>query len=135
MNALLHHSAGSAALCALLGWCLSAGISFADNTNIPPVNSPQKPVAVSPQKSESVESPVTRPNESTPSTTKSYPEETGFNISGEGLTEKSSAVEGGGVQVDLEGRFRSPRTATIGPDGKVHIGHEPYGKITGKPKE
>jgi hypothetical protein len=106
-------------------WCLTVGVSFADNTNTPPAKGSQKALAVNPQKNQAVKS-------SAPSTTKSYPEETGFNISGEGLTEKPSTVEGGGVELDLQGRFRSPRTATIGPDGKVHIGHEPHDKITGK---
>lgn len=105
-------------------WCLTVGASLADNTNTPPAKGSQKALAVDPQKK--------APVESVPSTTESYPEETGFNISSEGLTETPSSVEGGGVQVDLQGRFRSPRTATIGPDGKVRIGHEPHHKITGK---
>ncbi len=41
-------------------------------------------------------------------------------FSSEGLTE--FAVPGGGVAVDLEGRFKHYLVAHTGPDGKLHVG-------------
>ena len=119
--------------------CLTAGASFADNANLRPAQeNSQETSAEKPQQIEaakaSVEASSVQPNESASNTAKSYPEETAFITSGEGLTEASSTVEDGGVLVDLEGRFRSPRTAVIGADGKVQLGHEPHDKITGKGK-
>jgi hypothetical protein len=32
-------------------------------------------------------------------------------------------VPGGGVKLDLQGRFHSPLAATIGPDGKLKMQH------------
>ena len=48
----------------------------------------------------------------------------------EGLVSVPSTVPGGGVTVDLQGRFRSPLIATVGPDGKVRMQHlgEPVGQ-------
>jgi hypothetical protein len=48
-----------------------------------------------------------------------------FSTSHEGLVETSSPGPGGGVMVDLEGRFRSPLTATVGTDGKLKMYHRP----------
>ena len=42
----------------------------------------------------------------------------------QGLEEKPSPVPGGGTMVDLEGRFRSPLTATIDSNGKTKIEHQ-----------
>lgn len=47
-----------------------------------------------------------------------------FNTSSQGLTKRSSKVPGGGEWVDLEGRFRSPLTLTISPDGEKTIHHQ-----------
>ncbi|MCI5141425.1 MAG: hypothetical protein D3909_06810, partial [Candidatus Electrothrix sp. ATG1] len=104
---------------------LTAGASFADNTNPLPVQKDsqkdsQKILETEPQKIEAAEASSVQNDEPVSSTTKSYPEETAFITSTEGLTEKLSTVKGGGVLLDLEGRFRTPRTATIGADGKVH---------------
>ena len=46
-----------------------------------------------------------------------------FSRSSSGLVETRG--RGGGVMVDLQGRFKSPLVATVGPDGTVHIGHDP----------
>jgi hypothetical protein len=43
--------------------------------------------------------------------------------SGVGLVEVPSPTPGGGVKVDLQGRFQSPLVGTVGPDGKVRIEH------------
>jgi hypothetical protein len=48
-----------------------------------------------------------------------------FSTSDEGLVAVPSPVPGGGVMVDLQGRFRSPLTATVGADGKVRMQHVP----------
>lgn len=39
------------------------------------------------------------------------------------LEQIPSSLPGGGVMVDLKGRFQSPLMATIGPDGKVRTFH------------
>ena len=44
-----------------------------------------------------------------------------FSRSSSGLVETRG--RGGGVMVDLQGRFKSPLVATVAPDGTVHIGH------------
>ncbi len=48
-----------------------------------------------------------------------------FSTSHEGLVEVPSPVPGGGVMLDLKGRFRSPLTATLSADGKVTMAHVP----------
>jgi hypothetical protein len=40
-----------------------------------------------------------------------------------GLVEVPSSMPGGGVKVDLLGRFQSPLISTIGPDGAAHMHH------------
>jgi len=42
-----------------------------------------------------------------------------LSTSAEGLVEEPSPVEGGGVMVDLRGRFRSAMVAVVDEDGKV----------------
>jgi hypothetical protein len=44
----------------------------------------------------------------------------------EGLTEKPGTEPGGGVMLDLKGRFRSPLIGTIDETGKLRIQH--YGE-------
>ena len=39
------------------------------------------------------------------------------------LEQITSSLPGGGVMLDLKGRFQSPLMATIGPDGKVRTFH------------
>ena len=48
--------------------------------------------------------------------TAAIPPNPAFSTSHQGLVEQ--AAPGGGVMVDLQGRFRSAATATTGPDGK-----------------
>ena len=50
-------------------------------------------------------------------------EQNAMSTSHEGLVQVPSAVPGGGVKVDLQGRFQSPLVGTIGPDGKVRVEH------------
>ena len=46
-----------------------------------------------------------------------------LSTSHEGLTEQPSALPGGGVKVDLQGRFQSPFVATVDANGKLKIQH------------
>ena len=46
-----------------------------------------------------------------------------FSTSHEGLVEMPSSEPGGGVKLDLQGRFQSPLIGTINADGKVKIQH------------
>jgi hypothetical protein len=51
-------------------------------------------------------------------------ESNAFSTSHQGLVEAPSTVPGGGFKLDLQGRFQSPLTATVGPDGKVTTQHQ-----------
>jgi hypothetical protein len=51
-----------------------------------------------------------------------------LSTSHQGLVEVPSPVPGGGVKVDLQGRFQSPLVVTIDPEGKIktqHLGEPP----------
>jgi hypothetical protein len=52
----------------------------------------------------------------------------------QGLVEVPSPVPGGGVEVDLQGRFQSPLIGTIDADGKLrmHHLHETVGSVDPK---
>jgi hypothetical protein len=50
-------------------------------------------------------------------------EQAAASTSHQGLVEVPSTAPGGGVKIDLQGRFRSPLVATIGPDGKTRTFH------------
>jgi hypothetical protein len=50
-------------------------------------------------------------------------ERNAFSTSHQGLVEMPSSVPGGGVKLDLQGRFQSPLVVTIDPDGKFKIQH------------
>jgi hypothetical protein len=41
-----------------------------------------------------------------------------------GLVERPSPTPGGGIMLDLQGRFQHPLVGTVGPDGKVRIEHQ-----------
>jgi hypothetical protein len=51
-------------------------------------------------------------------------ERNAFSTSHEGLVEVPNTVPGGGFKLDLQGRFQSPLTVTVGPDGKVTMQHQ-----------
>jgi hypothetical protein len=50
-------------------------------------------------------------------------EQNALSTSHEGLVQVPSTVPGGGVKLDLQGRFQSPLIATVGEDGKVRMQH------------
>ena len=58
------------------------------------------------------------------------PADPAFSTSHAGLVEQPAP--GGGVMIDLQGRFRSAATATVGPDGKAHPDCVPPGTAAGK---
>ncbi len=57
--------------------------------------------------------------------TEAVPPSAAFSTSDEGLVETLSPEPGGGVMVDLEGRFQSPLTITRDSDGNITIEHAP----------
>jgi hypothetical protein len=59
------------------------------------------------------------------------PPDEALSTSSEGLVETLSPAPGGGVMVDLQGRFRSPLIATRDAEGKVTIRHLPSGPSPG----
>ena len=50
-------------------------------------------------------------------------ERNAFSTSHQGLSEEQNPIPGGGVRLNLQGRFQSPLTVTVGPDGKVTMQH------------
>jgi hypothetical protein len=62
----------------------------------------------------------------------SLPPDDALSTSSEGLVETPSPVPGGGVKLDLQGRFRSPLIATRDAKGKVTIQHLPSGSSAGR---
>ena len=61
----------------------------------------------------------------------SVPPDDALSTSSEGLVETPSPVPGGGVMIDLQGRFRSPLIATQDAEGKITIQHLPSGPSAG----
>lgn len=55
-----------------------------------------------------------------------------LSTSQEGLEQVFSPVPGGGVMVDLKGRFRQVMKATIGPDGRARVYCEPSTAAAGE---
>lgn len=64
-----------------------------------------------------------QPPANQPSMTLSPAEQNAFSRSGQGLVQVPNAGPGGGVKLDLQGRFQSPLIATVGPDGRVQMKH------------
>ena len=50
-------------------------------------------------------------------------EQNAFSRSSQGLVEVPNSGPAGGMKVNLQGRFKSPLVATVGPDGKAQIKH------------
>lgn len=46
-----------------------------------------------------------------------------FSTSHDGLTQRPSAIAGGGVLIDLQGRFHTPLVGTVGASGTITIRH------------
>ena len=58
------------------------------------------------------------------------PPDPAFSTSHQGLVEKPAP--GGGMMIDLQGRFRSAATARLGTDDKPHVGCVPPGTAAAK---
>lgn len=58
-----------------------------------------------------------------------------LSTSHEGLIQVPSTVPGGGVEIDLQGRFQSPLIATIDADGKLRMQHLHTMPTSGDPHE
>jgi hypothetical protein len=58
-----------------------------------------------------------------------------LSTSSEGLEATPSPVPGGGVMIDLKGRFRTPSTATRDAEGKLTIEHQRKPSDSGEKKE
>ncbi len=86
-------------------------------------------VYIDPNTGEILEPPAGAPAAETPESL-----EKAFNTSSEGLVETPSPVPGGGIILDLQGRFRSPLVATQGADGKISIEHMPVVPGSGEKK-
>lgn len=56
-------------------------------------------------------------------------EASAFRSSVDNMEEKSSPVHGGGMMIDLKGRFQSPITVTIEGKGKTKIKHQTNDKM------
>lgn len=84
-------------------------------------------VYIDPQTRQFVEPPTDQPVAPTPPPA-------AVSTSAEGLVETPNPEPGGGVMMDLKGRFRSPVTATVGPDGKARIQHGPCDPVSDSKK-
>ena len=69
---------------------------------------------------------VSPPKQETPASSESI-QPSAFSISHETMEEESSPVPGGGVMIDLKGRFQSPVSATVEGNGKTTIEHPANG--------
>ncbi|MDX2451625.1 hypothetical protein [Desulfosarcina sp.] len=71
---------------------------------------------------------VSPPEQETPAASESI-QPSAFSISAETMEEASSPVPGGGMMIDLKGRFQSPIAATVEGKGKTMIEHPANGKM------
>lgn len=71
---------------------------------------------------------VSTPEHETPAASESI-QPSAFSIRSETMEEESSPVPGGGVMIDLKGRFKSPVRATIEASGKTTIEHPASGRM------
>ncbi len=71
---------------------------------------------------------VSLPEQETPVSSESI-QPPAFSTSDETMEEASSPVPGGGVMIDLKGRFKSPVSATVEENGKTTIEHPANGRM------
>jgi len=113
-------------LVALGGFALAAAPVFSGESQpaAVPGGAPGMVIHVDPQTGAILKEPApgTVPLQLSPQLTNS------LSTSHQGLVETPSSVPGGGVKVDLQGRFQNPLIVTIDADGKVkmhHLGETP----------
>ena len=70
---------------------------------------------------------VSPPEQETPAASESI-QPSAFSISAETMEEAPSPVPGGGVMIDLKGRFQSPVSASIQGNGETTIEHPAGGR-------
>ena len=71
---------------------------------------------------------VNPPEQETPAASESI-QPSALSISAETMEEESSPVPGGGVMIDLKGRFQSPVSATVEGNGETTIEHPANGRM------
>ena len=71
---------------------------------------------------------VNPPEQETPAASESI-QPSALSISAETMEESSSPVPGGGVMIDLKGRFQSPVSATVERNGETTIEHPASGRM------
>ena len=71
---------------------------------------------------------VNSPEQETPAASESI-QPSALSISAETMEEASSPVPGGGVMIDLNGRFQSPVSATVEGNGETTIEHPASGEM------
>lgn len=71
---------------------------------------------------------VSPPEQETPAASRSV-QPSAFSISPETMEEASSPVPGGGVMIDLKGRFQNPVSATVEGNGTTTIEHPANGRM------
>jgi hypothetical protein len=71
---------------------------------------------------------VNPPEQETPAASESI-QPSALSISAETMEEASSPVPGGGVMIDLKGRFQSPVSATVEGNGETTIEHPASGRM------
>ena len=99
-----------------IGLALVGRLAVAGDAPAPPAASSGMRVYVDPKTGEPTAPPPNAAVESAPAVQQR---------SGEGLVEEPAP--GGGVMMDLKGRFKTPLAVTVGPDGRARVGHEPSG--------
>jgi hypothetical protein len=99
---------------ATIGMVLVGRIAVAGDASAPPAAAPGMRVYIDPKTGEPTTPPPGAAVEAAPAVQQR---------SGEGLVEET--LPGGGVKVDLQGRFKTPLVVTVGPDGRARVGHAP----------
>ena len=100
------------------GACLAVAVPPAFSGDTQPVSSGMV-IYIDPQTGAILKAPApgTVPLQLTPAL------QNALSTSDQGLAESPSSVPGGGVKVDLQGRFQSPLFATTDANGKVKLHH------------
>jgi hypothetical protein len=96
------------------GWAIVLGvtIAYAGDAPSPAVREPGMRAYADPRTGTLLSEPPARAT---------APAAAAFSRSSAGLA--PVPAPGGGVMIDLQGRFQSPLVATVGPDGTVHLHH------------
>jgi hypothetical protein len=94
-----------------IGLALVGRLAVAGDASVQPGAAPGMRVYIDPKTGEPTAPPPGAAVESAPAVQQR---------SGEGLVEEPAP--GGGVMMDLKGRFKTPLVVTVDPDGRTHVG-------------